>query len=839
MPDSHSHPELFGALPDEPEIVRVSESTAPVLPEPLPQEPLRTSSLAADAPASPEHVLSALAEPEVQVSLGPVGKRYALLVGVNQYDLVEMPPLKYAVSDVEALQRKLTEHGFNVTCLHDRTAMKPSRGNVLGELARIIAISQPEDLVLVHFSCHGKARDGQNYLLLADTHLGESLVETALAVEKVKETMGREGKARRLMLMLDACQSGGGGREVVDAKDHEVFLESAVKVRTGLSSPLGETLSMRDAYLRAEGFSVLAGCDSRQIAHEPDELGHGVFTHFILQALDPASGVVDATTRLLTSDRLATFVEHGVSEWWRTRGIDPQKPVRGNTASLALVDLAQVPARPKSSLALAVPAPAEVPAPPVRYNQIRQKSSRHAYHLDEGLYDQLLYWRIRSLEFTLQRRKPLKPGLRGNWYIFKAENPATSVHKLTDVLTVLRGFSEAVPRHEVTTVFLDLRDDFDSEHTPEQLDQLLRAELGERLFTPADLSPQSSGLQEAVAAGWPLLGELRGKFLFVLTGGSVASAEDRLNHYVEGGSKAHQRVAFIAPELRAAQEIRARKDVLFFDLSSAQVASLGPLISQAGLVSRVTDVETESQWRDAVNAKVQLLSTAQVNSAKHSWARTDNEQGWPFQGLEAELGRGVAEPGPFIRVQAKSRELKGTRDSFCFHYTEEARDGAIEMFIASPGTEVDARAKGALMARASLAEDAPYFAVVRSARNKLSIQYREATGKETRILEDVDLVPEDSIDAASLGFVKLELTQGGQLAQGWGSADGKEWTFLGSYQFGQENGSPLQLRYLGLAVSSKDESRLVRFCFFPLKGRSSFEKTASVGRGVSEGAAFP
>jgi hypothetical protein len=279
--------------------------------------------------------------------------------------------------------------------------------------------------------------------------------------------------------------------------------------------------------------------------------------------------------------------------------------------------------------------------------------------------------------------------------------------------------------------------------------------------------------------------------------------------------------------------------VIFFDLPSAQVASLGPVIFQAGLISRVNDVDTEVQWRDAVNSKVHLLSTTQVNSRKYSWSRTDNRQGWPFQGIEAELDRGVAEPGSLISVQVKSRELMGTRDSFCFHYNEGASDGTTEVFIASPATEVDEGAKGALMARASLADDAPYFAVVRSARNKLSIQYREATGKETRILHDVDLVPEDSIDAASLGFVKLEIAQRGQLAQGWGSADGKEWKSLGSYQFRMENGSPIQLRCLGLAVSSNDESQRVRFCFFPMKGPSSFEKTASVGRGVSGGEAFP
>jgi hypothetical protein len=51
--------------------------------------------------------------------------------------------------------------------------------------------------------------------------------------------------------------------------------------------------------------------------------------------------------------------------------------------------------------------------------------------------------------------------------------------------------------------------------------------------------------------------------------------------------------------------------------------------------------------------------------------------------------------------------------------------------------------------------------------------------------------------------------------------------------------SKLVIQYLGLAVSSNDESHLVRFCFFPMKGPSSFEKTASVGRGVSGGEAFP
>ena len=114
-------------------------------------------------------------------SLGPVGKRYALLVGVNRYDDDGLPALKYALSDVEALRERLTAYGFEVTCLHDQAPKRPSKGNVIGELQRILSLTDPEDLVLVHFSCHGKARDEQHYLLLADTHLN-SFQQTALLV---------------------------------------------------------------------------------------------------------------------------------------------------------------------------------------------------------------------------------------------------------------------------------------------------------------------------------------------------------------------------------------------------------------------------------------------------------------------------------------------------------------------------------------------------------------------------------------------------------------------------------------------------------------------------------
>ena len=36
----------------------------------------------------------------------------------------------------------------------------------------------------------------------------------------------------------------------------------------------------------------------------------------------------------------------------------------------------------------------------VRYNQVRQKSAHNAFQQQEGIYDQVTYWRIRSLSWT-------------------------------------------------------------------------------------------------------------------------------------------------------------------------------------------------------------------------------------------------------------------------------------------------------------------------------------------------------------------------------------------------------------------------------------------------------
>lgn len=65
-----------------------------------------------------------------------------------------------------------------------------------------------------------------------------------------------------------------------------------------------------------------------------------------------------------------------------------------------------------------------MPYEDLRYNEVRQTSSHNAFQRPEGIYDQVVYWRIRSLEIDLHRGKPGRNGLKRDWYIVSSHGVA-------------------------------------------------------------------------------------------------------------------------------------------------------------------------------------------------------------------------------------------------------------------------------------------------------------------------------------------------------------------------------------------------------------------------------
>jgi len=476
------------------------------------------------------------------------------------------------------------------------------------------------------------------------------------------------------------------------------------------------------------------------------------------------------------------------------------------------------------------------------YNEVRQKSSHNSYQRDEALLDQLVYHRVRSLEFDIHNGKSGWSKVAGNWFVYHADivDNGTTCHRLSDCLDELRAFHLAHPNHEVVTVWVDLKDNFESGRMPQDLDTRVTAHLpASWLFKPSDVMaacPGATSLQAAVtgACGWPSTAALKGRFIIALTGGDVSSSSSKLNTYVSNGSTATSRVGFIAPDLTSASAIGAKNYGVFFNLQNSD-SSLASSVYQAGFISRVWGANDSASWSRAVSAAANHIGTDKVSFHQDGWAVTHNALGWPFGCIESSSCGGYQEAVDVIGAEVTSDDIWGSSDSFLFasEYNGAVTTSTWTAAVDTPNSHVDEWAKGCLMVRESTASNARYFAVCRPAdKNKPRLQYRTSTGGSTSSAE-VDIVAGDTVDQESVTFLRLTVQYDGAqtCASGYGSQNASTWKLIGSRCF-----SGL-LGHQGLAASSHGSGK-VKLLFSNVKKGStlyrqaSFPSKVAVGSGV-------
>ncbi len=302
-----------------------------------------------------------------------------------------------------------------------------------------------------------------------------------------------------------------------------------------------------------------------------------------------------------------------------------------------------------------------------RYNQVRQKASHNSFQKQEALLDQLIYQRVRSVEFDIHIGKSNWYTVLGNWYVYHADifDADTTCHRLSDCFSELTAFDGTQPLHEVVTVWIDLKDGWSifPGHQPADLDALINAFFpSSQLFRPSDLlasCPSANTLQQAVTTcGWPLLTSLQGKFIVVLTGGDAD-----LDGYASWSSSvAESRAAFIAPSLSSGDyaKITARDYSVFFNINTSHV-SIASDVNNQSFVSRVWKVNSGPQWTTAKNERAHHFATDEVNFHEEAWPRTHNSKGWPFECFSA-CSSSLEENVPLMGVEVNSEDIWGGSD---------------------------------------------------------------------------------------------------------------------------------------------------------------------------------
>ncbi len=198
----------------------------------------------------------------------PNKNAYAIVIGIEQYRQ-KLPKADYAVADAKTMTEYLTKvMGYSeenvITLLNDHAS------NV--DLVKYFEKWLPNNVenggsVFVYYSGHGAPdpKSGSAYLVPYDGD-PSFIDETGYSLKRMYAALGKL-PAKEVIVALDSCFSGAGGRSVI-AKG---------------SRPL--VMNLQNNVVLPKNMTVLSASAGDQTSSTYDEKGHGLFTYFMLKGI--------------------------------------------------------------------------------------------------------------------------------------------------------------------------------------------------------------------------------------------------------------------------------------------------------------------------------------------------------------------------------------------------------------------------------------------------------------------------------------------------------------------------------------------------------------------------
>ncbi len=192
---------------------------------------------------------------------------YAVVIGIEKYLSSDIPPAKYAARDAQAIKRHLRALGFPERNIHMVTDKHATRGVLKSEIRWLKNNTNKNSTVFFYFSGHGAPDpDSQEaYLVTSDVELSD-LPDTAFPLKNLYTDLNAL-PAKNILIALDSCFSGAGGRSVL-----ETGARPLVAVHMG-SNSVGKIV-------------VLSAAAHDQISGMTVRGEHGVFTYYLLKSLN-------------------------------------------------------------------------------------------------------------------------------------------------------------------------------------------------------------------------------------------------------------------------------------------------------------------------------------------------------------------------------------------------------------------------------------------------------------------------------------------------------------------------------------------------------------------------
>lgn len=234
---------------------------------------------------------------------------HVLAVGINEYKNTKLN-LNFARADAEAFSELIkTKTGplFKNVELHTLYDKDATREKILNKLDELSTLVSQEDVLIFYYAGHGSMIDNDFYFvptgssrLYDASALRKEAIDAQLLQEKLKHI-----KALKQLIVMDACQSGGSVELLATRGSNE---EKAIAQLS-----------------RSAGIHVIASAGSEQFATEFVSLGHGLFTHVLLKALQGAADGAPKDGKI-TIYELKSYIDDQVPEVTKKLKGNPQYP---------------------------------------------------------------------------------------------------------------------------------------------------------------------------------------------------------------------------------------------------------------------------------------------------------------------------------------------------------------------------------------------------------------------------------------------------------------------------------------------------------------------------------
>ena len=262
--------------------------------------------------SNPYELLVKLTAPSKDVSL------YVFAAGINKYKNPALN-LNYAEPDARGIIDFFKQRGkglfkkIEIVDIYNEQATKQGITSKLKQLQN----TQPQDAVLIYLAGHGESLGDKWYFIpheITYPEREEDVKTKGISSEELSGLM-KDIKAQKILMLIDACKSGAVMIAFRGFEDRKALSQLS----------------------RSTGVHIIAASTKDQFAAEVKELGHGVFTHTLLEGL---KGKASSRGKTVTVRKLMGYVEEQLPDITKKYKQEAQYPVvdsRGMDFPLVIV----------------------------------------------------------------------------------------------------------------------------------------------------------------------------------------------------------------------------------------------------------------------------------------------------------------------------------------------------------------------------------------------------------------------------------------------------------------------------------------------------------------------